>query len=54
MPKVAQKHYDPAVLQTNYKSTYVKPDITNQDRSSDSNLVSNYLANKPKNVPFYS
>jgi hypothetical protein len=54
MSKVEQKHYDPTVLQTSYKSTYVKPVIVNDDKSSNANQVSNYLANKPKNVPFYS
>jgi hypothetical protein len=57
MPKVQQKHYDPEVLQTSYKSQYKKIDATqstdNFGQSSKMTTTQDYLDRKPK-VPFYS
>lgn len=57
MPKVQQKHYDPELLQTSYKSQYKKIDhaqsTDNFGQSSKINTTEDYLARKPK-VPFYS
>jgi hypothetical protein len=33
-PKVNQKHYDPEVLQTSYKSQYVKPAIKHENANT--------------------
>lgn len=50
-PKIVQKHYDPELLQSSYKSTYTKPPI-NQASSYDASLISQYYQNKPKHGPF--
>jgi hypothetical protein len=57
MPKVQQNHYDPEILQTSYKSQYIKPNnpltSTTLKSYNDSAIVSSYLNQKPK-IPFYS
>lgn len=56
MPTVQQKHYDPEILQTSYKSQYKKVDATqssdNFGSSSKVNPVQDYLSKKPK-AQFY-
>lgn len=47
-----QKHYDPDVLKSSYKSTYTKPAQNVFPDQIDS--ISQHFNNKPKNVPFYS
>lgn len=51
-PKVVQKHYDPTLLQSSYKSTFTKPQAVNNSASNDSAIINQYYQNKPKNVPF--
>ena len=57
MPKVQQKHYDPEVLQTSYKSQYKKIDAVQSSENFGQSIkmtkTQDYLAKKLK-VPFYS
>lgn len=53
VPKVVQKHYDPEVLQSSYKSQYNKPIVTKEPSNTSVNPAESYLKNKP-HVPFYS
>lgn len=51
-PKHVQKHYDPDVLKTSYKSTFTQPPPP--PRTEQIDTLAHHLNNKPKNVPFYS
>jgi hypothetical protein len=49
-----QKHYDPEMLQSSYKTTFTKPNVNSNASSNDQAILNQYYQNKPKNVPFYS
>jgi hypothetical protein len=53
-PKVVQKRYDPELLQSSYKTTFTKPNVSANTSGNDQALISQYYQNKPKNVPFSS